>query len=191
MRATTSTRDAASAAATLRDKYAVLIALRLAEEGGCARPPKATFVALSTRFPGALRELDRRALDDLRDRYRCLDDVALGRADLPEWARFEAAYHGLTRVALGLKVAMATAERPDVAASDWLRQRAPAQDEPAPEYWSPQRLAQLRRPPKGRLSALTAAWAADLAAATSDLASAEALAFASESDEGPRNKARW
>lgn len=148
----------------LRDKYATLVALRLAHERGLPPPSKALFVALSQRFPGAQQELDRRPMAELRARYRQLDAVAHRGAPLPGWARIQCHYHGVLRVALGLKVAMARAPRPDARAHTWLAEREAAAamepGEPHATVWTAERLAQIRRPPEGRLSWLVAAWVA-------------------------------
>lgn len=182
MRATQEHGAWVHAGAALRDKYATLVALRVAHGRGLEPPPKSTFVALARRFPGAMQELDRRALADLRERYRQLDAVAQGRASLPGWARLHGHYHGITRVALGLKLAMAKvasaeAEPNDAAARVWLAKRVAAgqaeADEPVPAFWIPERLAWLRKPPGGRLSRLTADWAAVEAGWSSAAARAE------------------
>ncbi len=84
----------------LAEKYRELARLRRAHDVGAPPPPKATFVELSQRFPGALRELDRLSLGELDRRAAALASAASGASRVEPWMRVVDAYHALLRAGL-------------------------------------------------------------------------------------------
>lgn len=101
MRALPKLPHAEVSAADLQRKYAQILALRRASEPAS----RDVLRALAREFPGALRELDALPLDEVTGRVEALAGVV----DLhegPAWARWLAAYHGLMRLTLALKLAL-------------------------------------------------------------------------------------
>jgi hypothetical protein len=94
-----------SALDELRGKYREMLAMRLAQRDGTEEmgEVRARMMALASRFPGALREIDELALDAIRVRIGELER-ALQRPDavLP-WMAAVALFHTLTRGALSAK----------------------------------------------------------------------------------------
>lgn len=99
------TRSPNAEAAELLRKYKEMLSMRLAHAAGLEAPAqvRAQMIALSARFPGALREIDEMELDELRRRIAKLEGVLSGDC-LPEpWMRAMAAFHALARGALVAK----------------------------------------------------------------------------------------
>jgi hypothetical protein len=124
------------ARAALRDKYARLVALREERLAG-GGPSASEMRRLAAAFPGALRELDRAPLAELRARLELLS----GDAPLPAWAALAHDFHELLRLAHGIRRA-AGRERDSVAALAAMRRSG----EP------PALLAPILGPPAGRLT---------------------------------------
>jgi hypothetical protein len=120
----------------LRDKYARLVALREERLRG-GGPSNAALQQLAAAFPGALRELDRAPLTELRARLALLS----GDAPLPPWAAPSYDFHALLRLAQGIRRA-AGPQRNPIAALAALR----ASEEPS------DLLVPVLCPPAGRLS---------------------------------------
>ncbi|RZK89059.1 MAG: hypothetical protein EOO66_16775, partial [Methylobacterium sp.] len=86
----------------LRGKYAEMLRLRRGDRDGSIVDPRPAMAALAARWPGALREIDQVALDELERRERHLGAVVGG--EPPEaWAVAMDAYHRQLRGALGAK----------------------------------------------------------------------------------------
>lgn len=85
--------------AELSEKYDLLLALRRARERGEPIPDRRVFRELASRFPGALRELDRMPMATLERRAAELAEVRAGQAPRP-WMAVVASYHELIRFAL-------------------------------------------------------------------------------------------
>jgi hypothetical protein len=120
----------------LRDKYARLVSLREERLAG-ADASGAALRQLATAFPGALRELDRAPLSELRARLALLS----GDAPLPAWAAPSHDFHTLLRLAQGIRRA-AGRERNPIAGLAALRRSGEPSD----------LLVPVLRPPAGRLT---------------------------------------
>ncbi len=125
--------------AALLDKYRRMIALRRAELARSARDAIA-IRELATRYPGALRELDRAPLEILE--ARC---ASLERGPMPSWAEPTWTWHRQLRWALAVRRA-AGAER------DRERARAIFEGDAEALGFTPSELETLMNPPDGRLS---------------------------------------
>lgn len=137
----------------LRDKYAKLIALRLAAAAGSDADPRSEMAELAARFPGALRELDRRPLQELHARLEALQAALCDAGPEPPWAELQAAYHGTMRAVLRLRPALrACASEAEADACLRLRYAPLAEDEPARDEIDEALVAGLWRPPGGRLN---------------------------------------
>lgn len=80
--------------AALREKYAALEALRRARlSAPNDEPPIDALRALSRRFPGALRELERMPLPTIVARGEVLDEVLAGTRGEPLWSVAQRSYH--------------------------------------------------------------------------------------------------
>lgn len=131
----------------LRDKLARIAELRDADE----RAPGPVLAALAARWPGALRELDDLPREVVASRLAELDARLADGGPAPSWAAAQVAFHALARGALAAKrwlagrreVDEATRRAFDLAFADDDETRA----------WAP-RLAELARPPRGRVLAL-------------------------------------
>lgn len=101
----------------LRLKYDEILLLRLehAEHGSDAPPPQPRLQALATRFPGALREIDRLPLSELRHRIARLAAVGAGQP-AERWMVAVALFHQLARGALCAKRWMNGEKRTGLAA---------------------------------------------------------------------------
>jgi hypothetical protein len=89
----------------LRVKYIEMLAMRLAHEDGSESDPqaRARMAALAARFPGALREIDRIELIELRARIARLEAVLAGECEGESWMAAIALFHELMRGALCAK----------------------------------------------------------------------------------------
>jgi hypothetical protein len=89
------------ALAEMQAKYSELLSLRVAP--GPGDDTRARMVALSTRFPGSLRELDDLELAELVRRSNALDGVLHHGAAVEPWMEALAMFHALARGALCVK----------------------------------------------------------------------------------------
>lgn len=139
-------------AAGLWSKFDCLIALR--EAGGTAANPHSPRIhlrALSQRYPGALRELDRRPLADLRQRRDHLAQWYTAPPDAtPDWVRAQLGYHGFVHAALRLRPALRAIAPGSLSAV--LAAYRPVLDEPPAQALGLNWLQHMRRPPGGRIS---------------------------------------
>jgi len=135
----------------LRDKYAEMLAMRLLHAHGeeDAVEVRDRMLALATRFPGALREIDRLELDEIRLRIERLDAVLQGSAEGDQWMEAVSVFHSLFRGALAVKrwldgrrTVDASIEHAFAAARVGLPREALG--------WEAQ-LAQVAEPPRGRV----------------------------------------
>jgi hypothetical protein len=133
----------------LCEKYRELRRLRQEHAAGETAHPRAALVALSRRFPGALRELDQLPMQRIEARLSQLEATLAGAAEPPRWARLQDAYHGALRVALSVKRRAAGGESVENLA------RELADDPEATRRLGPVDVALLRgllSPPDGRLN---------------------------------------
>ena len=99
----------------LRYKYAEMLAMRAADGSEPADEPRvqARMARLSSRFPGALREIDDLELSEIRLRIAAIDVVLLDRAEAESWMEAVALFHALARGALCAKRWLAKRKRVD------------------------------------------------------------------------------
>ncbi len=95
----------------LEAKYVQMESLREARERGEPIPERMVFKSLAERFPGVLRELDTLPMGAITLRRQALAVAVSGEVVEP-WMAWMAAYHGLMRVALWIKIR--TSKQPDV-----------------------------------------------------------------------------
>lgn len=141
----------------LREKYLTLQRLRHAHARSGQVAPRAQLRALSQRFPGALRELDRSSLERIEAHLGALEAALSGQGPEPSWVPPQLAYHGLLRTALQLR-AGAPGEAPAAALA---RLRAELAGETValdPALLSEADLEAIRRPPGGRLNGWVYVW---------------------------------
>ena len=129
----------------LRAKYEVMLALRERHDAGDEADPEGELVALATRFPGALRELDALPLDAIRAR---IDELAAAERDssrVAPWMAAQSVFHELARSALEAKrwLGGRHAVTPDMK-EDLRRTGAAA------AAWA-EDLGAIARPPRGRI----------------------------------------
>ena len=107
----TQTVPHASVLHALRHKYAAIVELRLAHAAGTEDPQavRPRLLDLAREFPGALREIDQLALDELHRRIAELDSVLAGESPHASWMAAVALFHALLRGALCAKRWMSTA----------------------------------------------------------------------------------
>lgn len=147
--------------AWLRDKYETLLSLRSARRDAPDQdPPRAALRRLAQTFPGALRELELRSDEDLRERLRGLS-LEAGSA-VPPWAPPQVVFHGTLRIALALKRVMANADDPEARARQHLASIAPTIDAPPVILWDKLHLRHIANPPGGRLSRIVVGWTAEI-----------------------------
>jgi hypothetical protein len=90
----------------LSRKYETLAKLRRERERDRSQPTPGVLRALAREFPGALRELDTVALDEIDRRRHALSDAADG-GTIEPWMAWMAAYHAAMRAALSVKARVA------------------------------------------------------------------------------------
>lgn len=143
-------------ATELHRKYSDMLAMRVAHAAGDEVPAvaRAHMVALATRFPGALREIDRLEVDEIRKRIALLEDVRAGSRDPEPWMRSMTAFHAFTRGALCAKRWLAGRKRVD----ETLERSYVASIErfafPEDAFLWKDELRALASPPEGRVSTL-------------------------------------
>jgi len=98
--------------AALCDKYREMVRLRRLDAAGLAGDPRAEMRALAERFPGALREIDVRTLDDLEARLALLESAHRGEQPAPAWAALQLSFHECLRSALEVKRSAGVARDP-------------------------------------------------------------------------------
>lgn len=99
----------------LRGKYAQMLAMRLAHAAGDEDEAAARvrMAELSSRFPGALREIDDLELGEIRRRVAALDVVLGEGGAIQPWMEAVALFHALARGALCAKRWLARRKRVD------------------------------------------------------------------------------
>jgi len=150
------TRSANPEVAELLRKYRQMLAMRLAHTAGVEAPGhvRAQMIALSARFPGALREIDEIELDELRRRIARLEGVVSGDC-LPEpWMHAMAAFHSLARGALVAKRFLAGRKQIDETVERRYADALERLDFPEDARVWKNDLRLVASPPQGRMTAL-------------------------------------
>jgi hypothetical protein len=86
----------------LRAKYEEMLRLRLLDEAGEPHDPPDAMATLASRFPGALRELDDLATDEIRARIEAIVS-AVARGRVVAWMDATLRYHAIARGAFAAK----------------------------------------------------------------------------------------
>jgi hypothetical protein len=147
----------------LRAKYVEIRRLRTESDPS----PQLAMRELAADFPGALRELDELPIQLIEERIVALE-AALAGGPLPDWARWAIAYHGLLRVVLRIR-RRAGKDKDLAALTEWLAHRyLPTADEPSLEELSAEVVAEILRPPDGRLNRWVFAYLAPSFGQTAD-----------------------
>jgi hypothetical protein len=172
----------------LRTKYTEMLAMRLAHADGSENGAavRTRMALLAFRFPGALRELDRLELAELRARILGLQSVVAGESSVEPWMVAVALFHELMRGALCAKRWLRREKRVGDA-----RERAFAAELPNLEFPDDARvwlrdLGELAAPPGGRVTELVFARIA-LALGT-DTSEVRRLVFGASSSTGRRGR---
>jgi hypothetical protein len=87
--------------ADLRAKYEEMRELRRTDDG--SYDPRARMVALASRFPGALREIDTLPLDEIEARIEALTNAERDPSTAARWMIAQSRFHALTREALSAR----------------------------------------------------------------------------------------
>jgi hypothetical protein len=87
---------------TLRAKYEEMLRLRLLDEAGEPHDPPEAMATLASRFPGALRELDDLATDEIRARVEAIVRAVVDGRIAP-WMSATIRYHAIARGAFAAK----------------------------------------------------------------------------------------
>ena len=137
----------------LRDKYAEMLALRLADGTGDAdeATTRARMARLSSQFPGALREIDDLELTEINLRIAAVEAVLRGDREVEPWMEAVAMFHALARGALCAKRWLAKRRRVDAEVERAYIAAVPALEFPEEaRSWAAQ-LARIASPPRGRI----------------------------------------
>ena len=140
--------------ADLRRKYAEMLAMRLAHAQGEDHDARERMVKLADRFPGALRELDELELEEIRRRIDALDEVLSARSDPAPWMEAIALFHAFERGVLCAKGWLSGRKRVTVEHEQAFAAALKTMRWPEDARAWQGRLAQIARPPHGRLSEL-------------------------------------
>jgi hypothetical protein len=137
----------------MRGKYAEMLAMRVEHAGGqeeeaCVRPRMSD---LASRFPGALREIDRLELGEIERRIASLDAVLSASAEPEPWMGAVARFHRLARGALGAKRWLDRRKAVDPTATAAFDREAPLLEFAEEiQAWRDD-LAAIASPPRGRV----------------------------------------
>lgn len=134
----------------LTRKYRTLAELRRREHLATALEAHTPLRRLADEFPGALRELDTLALDEIEERADALERAASG-APRAAWMEWMVAYHQAMRAALYVKRRLAA--DPELARRPALGLAADAARESGYEC-DAEFVQAVARPPAGRLNAV-------------------------------------
>lgn len=144
----------------LRRKYERILSLREAHERAAndssfiEPDPRAEMASLADEFPGALRELDRVALDEVRRRIAALHDAEEDPTRVEGWMFAQHAFHRYARGALAVKRwlgerAALSADAPADALEHELRKALPTLREEAALFVTD--VEEIAQPLRGRL----------------------------------------
>jgi hypothetical protein len=137
----------------LRYKYAEMLAMRIADESDRADEAaiRARMARLSSRFPGALREIDDLELNEIELRIAAIDVVLREEGEVQRWMEAVSLFHSLARGALCAKRWLARRKHVDAQVERAYAAEASALAFPEEaRRWSAD-LASIASPPRGRL----------------------------------------
>ncbi|MDP9002725.1 MAG: hypothetical protein M3O46_21765 [Myxococcota bacterium] len=138
----------------LRSKYAQMLAMRLAhatvEED--VTQTRIRMAELSSRFPGALREMDDLELAEIRRRIAALDRVLCDKGRLQPWMEATALFHALARGALCAKRWLSRRKRVDSEVERAYAAALPTFPFPDDARRWTRELAHIASPPRGRVT---------------------------------------
>ncbi|MGD0676849.1 MAG: hypothetical protein ABSC94_15660 [Polyangiaceae bacterium] len=137
-------------------KYTEMLAMRSAHADGSEDRSRVRqrMLALATRFPGALRELDQLETEDIRHRIVALARVQEGQSDIEPWMTAIGHFHSLARGALSVKRWLSANRSVDADAEHRFAielDKLPFADEA--RVWKDD-LAALAKPPGGKVTQL-------------------------------------
>jgi hypothetical protein len=137
----------------IRDKYAEMLSMRLADVEGVSDPLHARMrmQRLAERFPGALREIDDLPLHAIRARIEALDAVLAGARPVEPWMEAVALFHAFTRGALVAKRWLARRKHVDDGVRRQFEQALPELPFPEDSRGWAHDLESVASPPRGRL----------------------------------------
>lgn len=146
----------------LLEKYSEMLRMRERDGRDDGHDPRAEMAALARRFPGALREIDERPLEQIRSRIGQLQDARAGRGEVPPWAPLQASYHGVMRAFLRVRPLLRdrSSSQARAAITEGYEQMSP--DEPTLEALLGPVFTQLCSPPNGRLNGVVFGYVARL-----------------------------
>jgi hypothetical protein len=133
----------------LRAKYEEMLRLRTLHGAPDEPDPRPDMARLAERFPGALREIDELAMDDIRGRIAALRAAEAAPDIAAPWMIAVAMFHDLTRSALHAKRWLARRRHVD----DGVRAAFAEHAHAAAQAWA-RDLHRIARPPRGRITEL-------------------------------------
>jgi hypothetical protein len=138
----------------LRRKYAQMLAMRLAHEAGDEDVAKTRIrmATLSSRFPGALREIDDLELEEIERRVAAVDAVMRDGGEVEQWMEAVALFHALARGALCAKRWLARRKRVDAEVERAYAAAVPGLAFPEDARAWASNLARIASPPRGRVT---------------------------------------
>jgi hypothetical protein len=137
----------------LRDKYAEMLAMRMADGTGDIddEQTRVRMARLSSLFPGALREIDDLELSEIKSRIAKLNVVLREEGGVERWMEAIIEFHALARGALCVKRWLARRKRVDAQVESAFAAAAPALAFPEDACRWTGDLARIAAPPRGRV----------------------------------------
>jgi hypothetical protein len=138
----------------LRAKYATMLAMRRRHDTGDedADEVKQQMARLAACYPGALREIDDLALDEIERRIAALDRTIAGEAAVEPWMQALARFHELARGALCAKRWLGGRKRVDASVQRAFVAALPTLAYPEDAGSWANDLDRIAAPPRGRVT---------------------------------------
>jgi hypothetical protein len=138
----------------LRGKYVEMLSMRNAHEAGGEDEiaVRVRMAALAVRFPGALREIDRLEIAELRRRVDVLGETLRGDREVEPWMKAIGLFHELTRGALTVKRWLGGRKRVDTALQRRFVNDLPTLPFPNDARAWEDELERIASPPRGRVT---------------------------------------
>lgn len=144
----------AAALADLVAKYTEMRRLRVEAVELPSADPRPALAALAARFPGSLREIDELPLEEITSRIAALESAVADAKTAEPWMEAIALFHELTRGALDAKRILAgRKDLDDEARLEFDRAVAALGEREGARAWT-DRLDDIARPPRGRVTDL-------------------------------------